>query len=108
VDTNAELDDSPARVQDPLRRPTTRLNRLHRKSDTLAGDENSLQEQTRVALSNETATAFGLMVRWATSRIVRNVPSVPLTRRCVVVVVVKLRSVLLSLRANVSWPGSVA
>ncbi len=62
----------------------------------------------RVALSNETATAFGLMVRWATSRIVRNVPSVPRTRRCVVVVVVKLRLVLLSLRANVSCPAYVA
>src|SRR5207244_5203484 len=35
VDTNAELDDSPARVQDPLRRPPTRVNRLHRKSDAL-------------------------------------------------------------------------
>ncbi len=28
VDTNAQLDDSPARVQDPLRRPATRVNRL--------------------------------------------------------------------------------
>src|SRR4051812_9240190 len=35
VDANAELDDSPARVQDPLRRPATRVNRLHRKSDAL-------------------------------------------------------------------------
>ena len=35
VYTNAQLDDSPARVQDPLRRPTTRVNRLHRKSDAL-------------------------------------------------------------------------
>jgi putative transposase len=33
---DAELDDSTARVQDPLRRPTTRVNRLHRKSDALA------------------------------------------------------------------------
>ena len=37
VDTNARLDDSPARVQDPLRRPTTGITRLHRKSDALAG-----------------------------------------------------------------------
>ena len=35
MDANAELDDSPARVQDPLRRPATRVNRLHRKSDAL-------------------------------------------------------------------------
>jgi hypothetical protein len=35
VDPNPELDDSAARVQDPLRRPPTRLNRLHRKSDAL-------------------------------------------------------------------------
>ena len=32
-----QLDDSAAGVQDPLRRPTTRLNRLHRKSDALQG-----------------------------------------------------------------------
>src|SRR5437588_7001659 len=37
VDTNAQLDDSPTRVQDPLRRPTTRVNRLHSKSDALSG-----------------------------------------------------------------------
>ena len=36
VDANAELDDSAARLQNPLRRPTTRVNRLHRKSDALA------------------------------------------------------------------------
>src|SRR5262245_29049531 len=39
VDANAQLDDSPARVQDPLRRPTTGVTstreRLHRKSDAL-------------------------------------------------------------------------
>src|SRR5207248_3280954 len=38
VDANAQLDDSPARVQDPLRRPPTRVNRLHRKSDALSSD----------------------------------------------------------------------
>jgi hypothetical protein len=38
VDANAELDDSPARVQDPLRRPTTRVNRLHINSDALLPD----------------------------------------------------------------------
>ena len=36
VDANAELDDSVACVQNPLRRPTTRVNRLHRKSDACA------------------------------------------------------------------------
>jgi putative transposase len=35
VDANAQLDDRVARVQDPLRRPTTRVNRLHRNSDAL-------------------------------------------------------------------------
>ncbi len=43
VDTNAELDDSPARVQDPLRRPPTRVNRLHRKSDALQARESERQ-----------------------------------------------------------------
>jgi transposase-like protein len=36
VDTNAELDDSTPRVQNPLRRPPARINRLHRKSDALS------------------------------------------------------------------------
>jgi hypothetical protein len=37
VDSNPELDDSAAGIQDPLRRPPTRLTktRLHRKRDTL-------------------------------------------------------------------------
>jgi hypothetical protein len=35
VDANAQLDDRVARVQDPLRRPTTGVTRLHRKSDAL-------------------------------------------------------------------------
>src|SRR3954462_5552941 len=35
VDKDAQLDDSPARVQNPLRRSPTRVNRLHRISDTL-------------------------------------------------------------------------
>jgi hypothetical protein len=35
LDANAQLDDSPTRVQDPLRRPATRVSRLHRKSDAL-------------------------------------------------------------------------
>ncbi|SRR6266516_6027554 len=72
------------------------------------GDEGFIQEQMKIGLSNETATAFGLTVRWATSRIVRNVPSVPFTRRCVVVVVVKLCPLPLSLMANVSCPSCVA
>jgi hypothetical protein len=36
VDANAQLDDRVARVQDPLRRPTTQVNRLHRNSDALS------------------------------------------------------------------------
>jgi Transposase, Mutator family len=35
LDENAQPDDSAARAQDPLRRPATRVNRLHMKSDTL-------------------------------------------------------------------------
>jgi hypothetical protein len=35
LDANAELDDSSARVQDPLRRASTRVSRLHRNSDAL-------------------------------------------------------------------------
>jgi hypothetical protein len=36
MDPNQELDDSTAGVQNPLRRPRARLNRLHKKSDALA------------------------------------------------------------------------
>ena len=43
--------------------------------------EKLTHEQMKVGLSNAVVTAFGLIVRWATSRIVRNVPSVPLKRR---------------------------
>jgi hypothetical protein len=36
VDPTQRLDQSPPGVQDPLRRPSTRLNRLHRESDALS------------------------------------------------------------------------
>lgn len=36
MDPNPQLDGSATGIQDPLRRPPTRLNRLHEKSDTLA------------------------------------------------------------------------
>lgn len=58
-----------------------------------------------VGLSNETVTPGGLAVRWATSRTVTKVPSVPFTRTCEVVVVTRLRLLLLSLKANVSCPS---
>jgi hypothetical protein len=47
VDANAELDDSPARVQDPLRRPATRVNRLHRKSDALESSRGCLRARCK-------------------------------------------------------------
>ncbi len=43
-------------------------------------------EQANVGLSNETPTPAAVTVRWATSRTVTNVPSVPLTRTWVAVV----------------------
>ena len=63
------------------------------------------QEQMNVGLSRETVTPVGLTVRWATSRTVTKVPSVPSTRTWEVVVVTKVRLLLLSLKANVSCPA---
>ncbi|SRR6266536_1196692 len=64
-----------------------------------------LSRQVNVGLSNETVTPVGVTVRWAISRTVTKVPSVPFTRMCEVVVVTKLRLLLLSLKANVSCPS---
>src|SRR5437870_4034414 len=70
-----------------------------RGARTRIGRGQVCHEHVNVGLSNETVTPVGVTVRWAISRTVTKVPSVPFTRTCEVVVVTKLRLLLLSLKA---------
>jgi transposase-like protein len=102
VDKNAQLDDSPTRVQNPLRRPSTRVNRLHRKSDASSLPSRSVitkSDGRHFRSPRRFACCRWLSLRSVTRRVVRRsrpTPHLDSDERCQEVVLPLLFPVLLA------------